>query len=240
MQAKATDRITHGARAPGQTLTETELLECVQPWGYCLEPKFHPRGIGFSGLLVAIRPQPTEAHYDPESVTLRLRDDNGTAQWVTLHQRPPFTRPVRVCPGHIMLNDRREKKVEFFTFGGEIRPVLGATVTAYAISSPVPILGITPPSLTSAAEKLALKAETDLARADACWERDHHGFLRRLGEVDPVVLYAAILQDIANQNAVSPARSRTLSQAARREMAWLEETERRPPAVPSLSELLCP
>ena len=229
--------------APGQPAAEAEILSSVQPWGYCLQPKFHHNGIGFSGLLVAIRPHPTEAHYDPESVQLRLRDDNGAAQWVSLHQRAPFQQPVRVCPGHITLDDRREKKVEFFTFGGQIRPVLTETVTVYAITSPVPILGITPPSLNTVAEKLALKAETALARADACWKRDRDGFRRCLGSVDPLVLYAAILEAVLCRDDMPPvlcADNRTLAQAARQERRWLQESGRWPATVPSVPALLCP
>lgn len=229
--------------APGQPATEAEILACVRPWGYCLQPKFYPGGIGFSGLLVAVRPQPTEAHYDPESMQLRLRDENGAAQWVSLHQRAPFQRPGRICPGHITLNDRREKKVEFFTFGGEIRPVLTEALTVYAITSPVPILGITPPSLNTVAEKLALKAETALARADACWRRNRDGFRRQLGEVDPLTLYTAILEGVLCRDDMPPilcARNRTLAQAARRERRWLQETGRWPASVPSVPEVLCP
>jgi hypothetical protein len=208
-----------------------------------LQPKFYPEGIGFSGLLVAIRPAPTEEHYDPELMHLRLRDENGLAQWVTVRQRPPFSRPVPVCAGHITLDDRREKKVEFFTFGGEIRSVLAETATVYAISSPVPILGITPPSLSSTGEKLALKAETILARADARWGRDRHGFLRRLGEVDPLQLYAAILEGILCREDMPDilcSDDRTLAQAARREQAWLKDSGRWPLAVPPVSTLLGP
>lgn len=229
--------------ATARAETETEILGCVQPWGYCLEPKFHPRGIGFSGLLVAIRPRPTEAHYDPESVQLRLRDANGSAQWVSLSQRPSFRQPARVCAGHITLGDRREKKVEFFTFGGEIRAVLDDATTVYAIRSPVPILGITPPSLNTVAEKLALKAETALARGDACWGRNRQGFLQRLGEVDPMALYAAILEGILCREDMPPvlcARNQTLEQAARREQAWLQGTGQWSAEVPSLAALLCP
>lgn len=229
--------------APSQSTTEAEILACVRPWGYCLQPKFHRAGIGFSGLLVAIRPQPTEAHYDPESMQLRLRDGNSGTQWVSVRQRAPFRRPVHVCPGHITLNDRREKKVEFFTFGGEVRPVLTEALTVYALTSPVPILGITPPSLNTVAEKLALKAETALARADACWNRDRHGFLRRLGSVNPVTLYAAILEGILCRDDMPPilcARNRTLAQAAGRERRWLQETGRWPIDVPSVPALLCP
>lgn len=229
--------------SPGQPATEAEILACVDPWGYCLQPKFHPGGIGFSGLLVAIRPHPTEAHYDPESVQLRLRDEHGAAQWVSLHQRPPFQGRLRVCAGHITLDDRREKKVEFFTFGGEIRPVFTETVTVYAITSPVPILGITPPSLNTVAEKLALKAETAMARGDACWGRDRTGFRQRLGSVEPLMLYAAILEGVLCREDMPPilcARNRTLAQAARLERRWLQESGRWPVDVPPVPVLLCP
>ena len=55
----------------------------MENWGYYLLPKSHWNSPGYTGLLVAIRADPSRMHYDPQSIRLRLRDKHGEATWMT-------------------------------------------------------------------------------------------------------------------------------------------------------------
>lgn len=95
-------------------------LELMQNWGYYLLPKSHRDSPGYAGLLVAIRQQPTGEHFDPRRLHLRLRDVKGIVEWRTLDWLTPLEASAHACPGRLILRDRFDKSVEFFTFGGSL------------------------------------------------------------------------------------------------------------------------
>ncbi|MDH4138431.1 MAG: hypothetical protein OEW09_17190, partial [Anaerolineae bacterium] len=128
-------------------MEEQSILQVMENWGYYLLPKPYPHSPGYTGLLVAIRKIPTEKHFDPQTIRLRLRDKYDQAKWTTLWLHSPQELPIKasvhVCPGEVMLRDRTDKRVDFFVFGGSLEAVSVPGETVYSLRSPAPILWLT-------------------------------------------------------------------------------------------------
>jgi hypothetical protein len=55
----------------------------ITDWGYRLLPKAHPHSPGHTGLLVTLRPRPNHLHYNPESLRLRLCENDVDARHIS-------------------------------------------------------------------------------------------------------------------------------------------------------------
>jgi len=172
------------------------LREIGEEWGYYLLPREHGEGLGYSGLLVSIREKPTGKHFDPQRLHLCLRNHRGLAQWRTLSH---LSRPApveHVCPGQFFLNDRFDKRIEFFTFGGSLKPLEERKgLLLLLLRSPAPILELTEGKETIA-DHWAAETEALMSRVHTRWGRDDEGFERRLAAVDPFQFYVASLQSV--------------------------------------------
>jgi hypothetical protein len=223
-------------------MDEQSVLELMRNWGYYLLPKSHDESPGYTGLLVAIRKQPTGQHFDPQTLHLRLRDEKGVARW----RAPSWIMPLeesagRVCPGHVSLRDRHDKSVEFFTFGGSLEVASGRDEIVYALRSPAPILELT--AHETAADLLASEAESLMAEAEAKWGRDEEGFNQRLAEVDPLELYAATLQSILLHYELAQTLEKVYHafyEGLLQEKGWLVAQDLWPSKPSSLEDLLAP
>jgi hypothetical protein len=93
-----------------------------------------------SHLLIAMRPEPTLSHFDPERVDYWFTDgDRGKA--MTLDCQGKFPIAVEYAWGRIALIDRLNVKNEFLSFGGSLRAQLAADGTVYIdFASHAPIL----------------------------------------------------------------------------------------------------
>ncbi len=93
-----------------------------------------------SHLLVALRPQPTLQHFDPETVDYWITDGaRGRAASLDLESRYPLVSDY--AWGRISLTDRLGVKNEFLSFGGALRAQMMADATVLLdFSSHVPIL----------------------------------------------------------------------------------------------------
>ena len=69
-------------------------------------------------MLVAIRETPTEQHFDPELIHLRLSDEDNMPKIVTLKLKPVFARPRHVCPGRVVLYDHLVSSDRYLFFCG--------------------------------------------------------------------------------------------------------------------------
>jgi hypothetical protein len=175
-------------------MDEQSVLKLMRNWGYYLLPKSHDDSPGHSGLLVAIRKQPTGQHFDPQAMRLRLRDERGIARWRISDRVMPLQESAHVCPGHVILRDRHDKSVEFFTFGGSLEVTSGPGEFVYVLRSPAPILELT--AHETIADLLADETESLMAEVEARWGQNEEGFNRRLAEADPIRFYAAVMQTI--------------------------------------------
>jgi hypothetical protein len=226
-----------------ESMDEQSVLELMKRWGYFPLPKPHPDSPGYSGLLVAIREQPTGKHFDPQTLHLRLRDEKGLARWRTLSWLSPLEAGTdHACAGLVTLYDRSGKRVDFFTFGGtlEVTSVPGEVV--YALRSPAPVLELTAHDET-APDQLASETELLMGEMEERWGLDEQGYDRRLAAVEPLQFYLAVLQSIL----LHYERARVLEKAyhqlydvLRQEKEWLVEKRIWPVKSLVLEDLLAP
>lgn len=223
-------------------MSESSLLQVMEDWGYYLFPKTHPDCPGYPGLSIAIRKRPTQQHFDPEIIRLRLGDKHHVAQWTILGLQPPFTETRSACPGRVILLDRVGKSVHFFTFGGRLTVATTVEETAYSLCSPAPILKIVDEPW-SISDQLAFEVETLLGKYQAAWGLDDGGFAQRLTQVDPLQFYLASLQRILQnyrQSFMLREHFTQFYQMLLKEKNWLAQAGQELTSPPSLKELLGP
>lgn len=228
-------------------MEERSILQLMEKWGYYLLPKPHLESPGHTGLLVAIRKEPTGKHFDPQSMRLwlrLLRDEHEEVRRATLWIDSPTELPIRgsihVCPGRVVLRDRRDKGVSFFTFGGSLEAVSVPGETVYSLRSPAPILQVTE-NLESASDQLAFGTEELMGELQVKWGLDEEGFVRRLGQVDPFLFYVAALNSILARYEHDHTLQETFHGfyiALRTEKGWLMRRGEWPTPSPRLEELL--
>jgi hypothetical protein len=223
-------------------MDEQSLLELMQNWGYYLLPKSHRDSPGYTGLLIAIRQQPTGRHFDPHRLHLWLRDADSVVEWRTLDWLTPLETPAHACPGRLILSDRFDKSVEFFTFGGSLEVISEPSEMVYSLRSPAPILELAEHSDT-VPNQLAAETESLMGEIGAEWGLDEKGFNRRLAEVAPLQFYLASLQSILvhyeHSQALEQVSHRFLD-ALHREREWLVAEGLWPVNPPVLEDLLAP
>jgi hypothetical protein len=219
------------------------LVHQLANWGYYLLPQASPCSPGHTGLLVAIRETPTQAHFDPESIGANILDEDGVPEWTTLHREWRFPTSSRVSAGRVILRDRVKKTVEFFTFGGTIESFAVPGETVYSLRSPAPILEITPGESGSDIDDLIFEVETLLARLHTAWGMDDDHFGLHLGQVAPDQLYVASLNSILTKLKQTPAlreRHSELYTLLLKEKDWLKKNDCWPEDQPTLEQLLAP
>jgi hypothetical protein len=222
-------------------LGEEFVLQQMADWGYYIFPKTHPESLGYSGLLVAMRDEPTGMHFDPVALHLWLCQSE-LAEWTVLGLVPPVQKSTTICPGRLVLCDYKGKRTEFFTFGGSLESISVPGETVYSVHSSAPILPITN-ALWSVADLFTFEVEGTLARSSAKWGLSHVGYLRHLAHTDPLQLYLACLDATLSSFEESRALREAywnLYHALLTEKRWLLHEDRWPAALPSLNDLLSP
>ncbi|MCB0163697.1 MAG: hypothetical protein KDI79_05695 [Anaerolineae bacterium] len=160
--------------------------------GYLLLDPPHSISPGGTRLLIALRPMPTEHHYDPERIDLSRSDpDLGVGQ-VRLTLASVTNGRWLLSAGPVVLRDRFDKRVYFFTYGGTLDIYANNGMVVCVLTSPAPIVEMSHEP-DSVAEQLATETEALLARVHANWGRDDRGYQQRLVEIDPLELYAATI-----------------------------------------------
>lgn len=223
-------------------MNEQSLPEIMKDLGYYLLSPSHHDSPGYTGLLVAIRKQPTGKHYDPQTIRLPLRDAKGNTTWRTISQ---LSRPAdsdHVCPGRVILSDRFDKRIEFFIFGGSLEVTWEPGEMICLLRSAAPILELTVQEETIP-DQLASETEALMGKAHARWERDDKGFNRRLAEVDPLQCYLASVHSILLHYERVHALEQVYHEcyeALHREKEWLIAEGLWAANAPTLEDLLAP
>jgi hypothetical protein len=182
-------------------MTENELRQTIDymaHWGFNLVDQPHPRSPGYRQLLIAMRPVPTNAHFDPEQLAVALLDNRGGVAHVTLHRESSVEGPIRVCPGGATIADRFGKRLSFYLYGGTLEavPVVQPeTYTLYRIVSPAPIIERNGLMMHGQEDALADSSEAIFARLRAQWDDDDE-LLRRLTLLEPLPLYAGCVESL--------------------------------------------
>jgi len=171
--------------------------------GYNLFPRVRPESPGFPRVDIVFRAKPSGVHFDPEKMHFLAVTPDGDIDPMTIrHPWPPEPAQLQIVAGRVILEDRFEKRVEFFSLGGNLSIFGEETTTLCEFESPVPIIEL---SLTrSASELLAEEIEGVLAQRRAFWERRPFEFDKRLAAANPLVLYAACLVTLRESFAKLP------------------------------------
>jgi hypothetical protein len=173
---------------------------------------------------------------------IHLRDEQGVAKERSLSLLAPGPDSDRVCPGQVVLTDRFDKRLEFYTFGGSLELIAVPDGQVYALQSPAPVLELVEEEETPA-NQLADETASLLAGAQARWGRNELGFNRRLAEIAPLPLYLGILQSLLEQyEQCHPLEAvyHDLCGLLRREKAWFRSQGLWPHEPYLLERLLAP
>jgi hypothetical protein len=208
-------------------MIDSSLLQIIEHWGYYLLPKTRDCSPGFGGLLVAIREQPTQLHFDPEMIELRFADQ-GDASWTMLRLNTPFHGTRQVLAGRVMVCDRLEKRIPFFTFGAALTASYAIGEVIYAFRSSAPVLQIEE-DFNAAASQLYTEAEVLIGLWQAHYGRSEAGLNRLMSQLDPCVLYQMCLQRLMKRYAQQPGLRVTCYGSyttLREECDWLRGNQR--------------
>lgn len=160
--------------------------------GFIFHKPKDPTAPGAPRLDIVIQEVPSLHHFDPEKIILNIITADETISKVTL--RHPFyalRNEIRVAAGQVAMIDRVGKRVEAFTFGGELLVESNETYTVFSLESPAPILYLD--DMTSLQMRLVDEVKIIFAQRRAAWLHDLSRFEKRLAQVDPLMLYAACL-----------------------------------------------
>jgi hypothetical protein len=205
-------------------------------WGYDFAPHSPPHYPAHRRLTVVLRPAPTQAHYDPERMDLLIVNPAGDLEPLEVYYPWPRPESFRAAAGRVILHDRVGKKVEAFTFGGEVQVEGGPERVVARLESPAPVLAlITPDSL---ANQLTAEVEVLLAQRRARWDQrgQPDELDTRLARVAPRELYRACLKALRDSPSFNP-RPRTRRERER-VFFILHELAGLPAEGPGLDELL--
>ena len=166
--------------------------------GYIFYPYKTPDHPGHPRLDVIIPAAPTYQHFDPQKAEFHVVSPPGDIELLSMHHPWTMGKRYRVCAGRIFLTDRKTKRVEAFTFGGDLQILSDEDHTVCALVSPAPIF----PLFTTHDLPMWIVAEVEilLAQQKAHWDPQHpHSFETHLAAVDPFILYASCLQALQNK-----------------------------------------
>ena len=148
-------------------------------------------------LWVWLRPRPTERHYDPERVECRVVLPAGHLDRIAI--RHPWTRSerYRFCVGGVNLEDRKHRRVHFYSFGGELTITATGNATLCRFSSEAPILALDEQNPLTGI--FIDEVEAEWAAVRAAWVVEHRpgSFEGHLCQVAPLALYRACLSTVA-------------------------------------------
>jgi hypothetical protein len=200
-----------------------------------IEHPGHPR------MDVIIHKTPTLRHFDPEEACYLIATHKGH-KLEHIHISHPWTqaKKYQVCAGRIMVSDRKGKRVEAFSFGGDLQISVDDRETVCVLKSPAPIFYLgqvrcLPTWLTS-------EAEIILARQKAHGDAIHRNFFEEhLAQVDPFLLYASSLRAMQDRPCDCYLEEDELEHECgrfiRSEIERLRENDRWPLHVPKPDEL---
>ncbi|MCB0196713.1 MAG: hypothetical protein KDJ65_32470 [Anaerolineae bacterium] len=223
-------------------MDDNTLFEEIATAGYLLLDQPHPNSPGGLRLLIALRETPTEAHYDPERIDLYRAEPDGRVLLNHLKLKTITNGSWPLCAGPVVLRDRTDKRVYFFTYGGSLDIYSNNGMAVCELRSTAPIVTMSSDS-ESVAEQLAVETEALLARIHAAWGRDDDGYYHRLVETDPLALYGASIVYISKTYEQSPALRHCFHpfyEMLTQEHAWLHTLGRSDVLSTQLDSLLTP
>ena len=213
--------------------------------GYVFWPIQYPHALGHPRLDITLTSVPSNLHFDPKEVHLYITPSLDKTQPKSIEHLKishPWTHRTsyRVAPGMLFIEDRKGKKVEAYSFGGNLQIKSDDATTKCIIESEAPILEImeTNPVVMMLVEEV----EIIFAKRRVIWAHDREGFEARLADIHPELLYASCLEVLRSKFG----ESHKSDVMGIREFYRAIDSERRsrmqeglwPDEVPSISEIL--
>lgn len=189
-------------------MTEQEfqaVVATMRHWGFAAFTPFHHHSPGHRILAVAMRPEPTHAHYDPEGMTIVLATSapgvtsTPTPTIRTIYQDTPLGSAQQVCPGRVILHDRVGKRVEYYTFGAQLRGVHQQQPSPwmlYVLESSAPIVAVSTVLSLSSGTQLVDEVEALFARLRSGERRNGAGLGDELIDLEPIYIYAGCIEHL--------------------------------------------
>ena len=166
-------------------------------FGYLFTPPESSHAPGGSRLDIFINENPTEHHFDPEKLHLRVKSNERSIESLTIRHPWVFVPAYQALAGTIEATDRNGKKEEAYTFGGSLKIESQNTFTVCTLESPAPILKI------SSAGQIPMlfieEIEILLAGRRAALLSKPHLYETRLMDADPFKLYLACLNALIDK-----------------------------------------
>jgi hypothetical protein len=166
--------------------------------GYFFHSHETPDHPGPPRLDVIIPETPTYQHFDPQKAQFYVVSPAGDIEHLSIHHPWTMGNRYRVYAGRIILTDRKAKRVEAFSFGGDLQILSDEDHTVCALVSAVPIF----PLFTTLDLPMWIVAQFEilLAQQEAHWDSQHpYDFETHLAAVDPFLLFASCLQAIQDK-----------------------------------------
>lgn len=209
-------------------------------YGYYFHTREYSDSPGHPRIDILLRSAPTGKHFDPEKLFITIASEQRGAELLGVNHPWSGQEQYRACAGRVILRDRKGKKVEAFTFGGDLRIESEGKLTACVLTSPAPILERT--GTSSIPELLAEETEIIFAERRADWESDHSTFKDRLAAADPFILYCICLESLKEKFEQYPPREDEFIQQfvhfLNTEINTLHELDKWPVFLPAIAEIL--
>jgi hypothetical protein len=173
--------------------------------GYVLYPPRRHSEPGYSRLDIWLSDLVSGLHFDPLQIRLPIAGESGGYNWATIDHPYTGAHRLRICAGPVDIMGYGEKRLEAFTFGGELVIQPGEEFTLATLSSEAPILVRVGSQLE--AIYLMEEAELLLALRRGVWDEQTEEFDRRLLAAEPVELYHAFLHTVRARMKELPART---------------------------------
>ena len=162
--------------------------------GYELYPPRRRSEPGYPRLDVWLSDQISGMHFDPRQLRLPVLDQSGGVEWTTIDHPYSGLSNLRLCAGPIDMLGFGEKRLELFSFGGELKIERSEEFTLVGLYSEAPYLVRF--STDAVTIRLMEEAELVLALRRGVWDEHPGEFDRRLSAAQPLELYHAILETI--------------------------------------------
>ena len=166
----------------------------IEDLGYLFIPRKNNHGVGYSRFEAILRSHPTEEHFDPELLRLRVVSEFGGIEYLYINHPRAGDEHYRVCVSHVLLRDRKNKNVNSYAYGGDLRIEVNQDQTTCVLVSPAPIFRME--GIISIPTLVAQETEILLAQIAAESRSDYMVFEDKLSTIDPLLLYGASLMSM--------------------------------------------
>jgi hypothetical protein len=142
---------------------------------------------------IYITAEPTEKHFDVLRALFHVKKQSGEIGKLKVTHPGDYEKTNKILAGIVEMEDRKGKKEEAFSFGGQLTIDSNDLQTVCILMSPAPILEI---SGATAIHRLFIdEVKILLAKMSAKFS-DHHEYEKHLINADPLALYLACLKTL--------------------------------------------